>query len=163
MRYREFKLVESKVFLKEDARIDHAEDIVFWEGSKGAARALDSLLQLEKGGHTDVTIKWDGCIHPDSIVETNLGKIRIEDVIDKANEELEDISVLQFNFDTQTVEMLPVLNAVKKHGSKRWVQIELDNGDTLTLTEDHEVYTTNRGWVEAGNLTEDDNIKDINK
>lgn len=60
MRYREFKLVESKVFLKEDARIDHAEDIVFWEGSKGAARALDSLLQLEKGGHTDVTIKWDG-------------------------------------------------------------------------------------------------------
>tara|TARA_B110000971_G_C19970934_1_gene482542 strand:- start:32 stop:1471 length:1440 start_codon:yes stop_codon:yes gene_type:complete len=52
---------ESKVYLKEaEARIQHAEDIVFWEGSKGAARALESLRNLEKGKHTDVTIKWDG-------------------------------------------------------------------------------------------------------
>ena len=60
MRYREFKLVESKVHLKEGARIDHAEDIIFWEGSKGAIRALESLKQMEQGGHTDVTVKWDG-------------------------------------------------------------------------------------------------------
>ena len=60
MRYREFKLVESQVYLKEGARIDHAEDIVFWEGSRGAIRALESLKSLEKGKHTDVTIKWDG-------------------------------------------------------------------------------------------------------
>ena len=60
MRYREFKLVESKVLNEEGPRIDHAEDIVFWEGSKGAVRALDSLFNLEKGGHTNVTIKWDG-------------------------------------------------------------------------------------------------------
>lgn len=46
--------------LTEDARIQHAEDIIFWEGSKGAARAIESLRNLEKGGHTDVTIKWDG-------------------------------------------------------------------------------------------------------
>ena len=61
MRYREIKLVESKIQLNEaEARIQHAEDIVFWEGSKGAVRALDSLLNLEKGQHTNVTIKWDG-------------------------------------------------------------------------------------------------------
>lgn len=60
MRYRDIKLVESKRFLKEGARIDHAEDIVFWEGSRGAIRALESLKSLEQGKHTDVTIKWDG-------------------------------------------------------------------------------------------------------
>jgi hypothetical protein len=61
MRYREFRLVETKRIIKEaEARIQHAEDIVFWEGSKGAVRALDSLLNLEKGQHTNVTIKWDG-------------------------------------------------------------------------------------------------------
>ena len=61
MRYREFKLVENRVVVNEEGpRIDHAEDIVFWEGSKGAVRALDSLFNLEKGGHTSVTIKWDG-------------------------------------------------------------------------------------------------------
>jgi len=158
------KLVGESI-LKEGARIEHLEDLVFRElpPSKGANRALQSLIDLEKGGHRDVTVKWDGCVHPDSVVETNLGRIRIEDVIDKINDKLENISVLQFNFETQSVEMLPVLNAVKKHGFKRWVQIELDNGDTLTLTEDHEVYTTNRGWVEASKLTEDDDIKDIYK
>ena len=60
MRYSDIKLVESRVFLKEGARIDHAEDIVFWEGSRGAIRTLESLKSLEQGKHTDVTIKWDG-------------------------------------------------------------------------------------------------------
>ena len=63
MRYSDIKLVESKVHsvqLNEGARIDHAEDIVFWEGSRGAIRALESLKSLEQGKHTDVTLKWDG-------------------------------------------------------------------------------------------------------
>jgi hypothetical protein len=46
--------------MNEAARIQHAEDIVFWEGSKGVARALESLKSLEQGKHSDVTIKWDG-------------------------------------------------------------------------------------------------------
>ena len=49
-----------KNILQEGARIDHAEDIVFWEGSKGALRAVDALRNLDKGGHKEVTIKWDG-------------------------------------------------------------------------------------------------------
>jgi hypothetical protein len=59
MRFVEFKQPTQQP-LAEGARIQHAEDIVFWEGSKGAQRALQSLANLEKGGHTDVTVKWDG-------------------------------------------------------------------------------------------------------
>lgn len=54
------RLVGESVNLNEGARIDHAEDLVFWEGSRGAVRALESLRKLEDGGHADVTIKWDG-------------------------------------------------------------------------------------------------------
>jgi hypothetical protein len=54
------KPVNESIHLKEGARIDHAEDIIFWEGSKGAIRALESLKQMEQGGHTNVTVKWDG-------------------------------------------------------------------------------------------------------
>ena len=43
-----------------EARIQHAEDIVFWEGSAGAMRALEALKSLEGDSHRDVTIKWDG-------------------------------------------------------------------------------------------------------
>lgn len=46
--------------LMEGARIQHAEDVVFWEGSQGAIRALEGLKRLADGGHEDVTIKWDG-------------------------------------------------------------------------------------------------------
>ena len=59
MRFFEFKKL-TNIPLTEAARIQHAEDIVFWEGSKGANRALQSLINLEKGGHQNVTVKWDG-------------------------------------------------------------------------------------------------------
>ena len=62
MRYNDFKTSgKTAIALNEaEARIQHAEDVVFWEGSAGAVRALESLRKLEKGGHNDVTIKWDG-------------------------------------------------------------------------------------------------------
>ena len=54
------RLVGESVQLNEAARIQHAEDIIFWEGSAGAMRALEALRNLEGEGHKDVTIKWDG-------------------------------------------------------------------------------------------------------
>ena len=59
MRFYEF-VNNTKSMLTEGARIDHAEDIIFDEGAQGAIRAIESLKRLEQGGHTDVTIKWDG-------------------------------------------------------------------------------------------------------
>ena len=53
-------ITKSKVVMKEGARIDHLEDLIFFEGSAGAVRALESLKNLEKGGHENVTLKWDG-------------------------------------------------------------------------------------------------------
>jgi len=61
MRLREFFQPDYEVLLTEaEARIQHAEDLVFWEGSKGASRALNALKSLEGKGHQKVTIKWDG-------------------------------------------------------------------------------------------------------
>lgn len=51
---------EIQMLMEGEARIQHAEDIIFWEGSRGALRVLDSLKSLEQQGHKDVTIKWDG-------------------------------------------------------------------------------------------------------
>jgi hypothetical protein len=58
MKIREI-LGESRI-LAESARIQHAEDILFWEGSKGAVRAIQSLINMEKGGNKATTVKWDG-------------------------------------------------------------------------------------------------------
>lgn len=50
----------NEAYLAEAARIQHAEDLIFWEGSAGAMRALEALKSMEGEGHRDVTIKWDG-------------------------------------------------------------------------------------------------------
>jgi len=61
MRFYEFKNIPIKNSLLEAAaRIDHAEDLIFTEGSRGAIRAIESLSNLEDGQHESVTIKWDG-------------------------------------------------------------------------------------------------------
>lgn len=38
------------------------------------------------------------------------------------------------------------------------IQIELDNGKILKCTPDHKIYTSNRGYIEAKDLTEEDDI-----
>ena len=56
MRFFEFKQIVKEV----EARIQHAEDVVFWEGSAGAKRALTALSNMAKPGNKNTTIKWDG-------------------------------------------------------------------------------------------------------
>ena len=162
MRFFEFRNTTKTAINEAAARIQHAEDIVFWEGSQGAKRALQSLANLAKGGHKDVTVKWDGCVHPDSLIMTNNNLMRIEDAIDYINNG-NKLSVLQFDIKNNTLEMSLISNAIKKEGQKDWIEIELENGDTITLTEDHEVYTTNRGWIQAKDLNENDDVKHIVK
>ena len=41
------------------------------------------------------------------------------------------------------------------------VELEFENGKTITCTKDHEFFTTNRGWVKAGELTGDDDVKEV--
>jgi hypothetical protein len=55
MRYAEFKILKEA-----EARIQHAEDVIFWEGSAGAMRVLQSLRNMAKDDHKNVTLKWDG-------------------------------------------------------------------------------------------------------
>lgn len=52
-------IIENKNTLIEGARIQHAEDLIFWEGSLGALRAVNNLSGLTKSKES-LQIKWDG-------------------------------------------------------------------------------------------------------
>lgn len=43
-----------------EARIQHPEDMVYWEGSEGAQKAVNGLLELAENATSTTTIKWDG-------------------------------------------------------------------------------------------------------
>jgi len=161
MRFHEIQtaLTESQILAeaKVGREYQHLEDLVFVDGSQGAIKAADILDKLGTDS-SDVSIKWDGCIHPDLLLQTDKGKLRIEEVIDRYNND-EEFTVLAKNLKTNENCYTLVLNAVKKHGPKAWVEVTLDNDEVLRMTEDHEVYTTNRGWVEAKDLTNDDDVE----
>ena len=56
MRFLEFK----QPLREMEARIQHAEDLIFFQGSAGASRAIEALRSMTGDNHKAVTLKWDG-------------------------------------------------------------------------------------------------------
>lgn len=140
------------------ARIDHPEDLVLDYGAAGAKQALNALVSLASRPKT-VTIKMDGCVHPDTVLLTDIGEKKIYDIITDA----EQCNVLGHDFKTGEDIMTPAWNFKINSNNKAWVNIELENGQMLQVTEDHEIYVENIGWLEAKNLKPDMEIKEYKK
>ena len=45
--------------LNESSRIQHVEDLIFWDGSDGAIKSLESMKSLTDKDIEKLTIKWD--------------------------------------------------------------------------------------------------------
>lgn len=169
MKLFEIKEESPKWMIAESAKnqhIEHLEDLVFNKGFAGAHEALDyiesmrNMLSEGSGSTTKISVKWDGCMHPDTIIQTDKGELPIEEVIDRHNRG-EKFSVLAYDVELQQSLLTDVNFACKKNGKTPWIRIELENGDMMMLTENHRVYTNNRGWVEAGYLTDSDDINEL--
>ena len=97
----------------------------------------------------------DECVSGKTLIRTPSGDKKITDI------KVGDL-VLSYNTKTGEFENKKVLETFVNHpssNSSKMYRIELENGRTLELTGNHPVYTTNRGWVRAEELTEDDNLK----
>ena len=139
--------------------IDHLEENILTRGKQGVQEALN---QIEASinyfvGESDykISTKFDGCIHPNTMLVTETGNKPIIDIINSN----EPVLVLGYDESTQQdiwVEArLPRIN----NNNKDWVEIELEDGTSLKCTEDHKIFTVNRGWVEAKELTVEDDLK----
>jgi ribonucleoside-diphosphate reductase alpha chain len=64
--------------------------------------------------------------------------------------------VLSYNAELKTTEwdMLDAAELTKEKASI--IELTLDNGGVLKLTPDHKVFTENRGWIVAADLTDED-------
>ena len=132
----------------------HIEDELIINGAKAIPKIMASMVDLIKGlPTTDTQTKIDGCVHEDTVIMTNLGERTILD--------LEGVThVMGHDFDSNLDKMVVLTGENSLDGNKKWVEIVLEHG-SIKVTEDHEVYTTNRGWVEARELVPGDDIKQI--
>jgi DNA polymerase-3 subunit alpha len=130
------------------------------------AAKVDKLYLESKANPRDINYKHPlikqvleptyGCLHGDTIITTESGDFAIKDIVDK---QMIGINLPSLNEKTGEMEQDTIVAAVHT-GFKETLEIEVENGRSITLTTDHRVYTT-RGWVEAGNLTIEDEILGI--
>jgi ribonucleoside-triphosphate reductase len=64
--------------------------------------------------------------------------------------------VLSYNTELKQLEWDMLDAAALTREKASIIELTLDSGETLKLTPDHKVFTENRGWVEAAQLTEED-------
>lgn len=101
----------------------------------------------------------DECIRRGQFIMTDTGYKKIEDVNTGDN-------VLSYNIDKNVNEFKPVLkkhkNLIKSNSYDHFLKITLENGHTIEVTPNHKIYTSNRGYVRADELTHLDDLV-INK
>jgi ribonucleoside-diphosphate reductase alpha chain len=93
------------------------------------------------------------CVTGDTLVSTPNGNITMKELV-----ESKENQVLSYNTELSRIEIQEVTYKALTRENADIIEIELDDGKTLKLTPDHKVYTSNRGYVEAINLKEYDDI-----
>ena len=100
------------------------------------------------------------CFDYDTMITTDWGKLAIGSIVTNKL----PVNVLSYNETTNTVELKPVVNWFENTIAEKMIEltIEADNGEikTIKCTPNHRFYTKNRGWIEAQDLTEDDDLTD---
>lgn len=124
----------------------------------GAYNCSYVVVDDPKAFDESMVILMNGCFHPNTEIMTEHGKMKITDI----NPE---ISVLSYDIEQDLFEYIkPEWVVPTPHSAeKEKLELTFEDGTTIKCTEDHEFYTSNRGWVKAKDLTEDDDIRNYNE
>ena len=97
-----------------------------------------------------------GCFHPDTLVLTKFGDKKISEIT------LDDL-ILSFDEENETFNWANPQYAGPTNSKKKdKMELCFDNGKIIKCTSDHKFLTINRGWVEAKDLNDFDDIKSFN-
>jgi len=100
-----------------------------------------------------ITEKVHGCLHKDTLITLANGeKVPISQI-------KRGYSILSFDEKTKTFIPSKVKHVIKRDNTKKikWMELDID-GNIICCTVNHKFLTSNRGWIEAQNLTETDDI-----
>lgn len=100
------------------------------------------------------TVSTNPCLTGDSKIMTSNGEITIKEIFENFNNE--KYEVLTYNENTKQLEYNEVGDALLTKRNANIIELELEDGELLRLTPEHKVFTENRGWIEAAQLTGDD-------
>lgn len=133
-------------------------------GERGIFSRAASKKQAEKFGRRDPDHDFGTnpcCLVGSSEITTReYGKTTLKTVVELFGEN-KQIHVLAFNIETEDVEWVPVRAAQMTRPNAELVELEIETEHgtkIIRCTPDHPVFTKNRGYVRADELTEEDDL-----
>ena len=110
---------------------------------------------FEEGEPVVATEKVDGCFRADQEVmlpngeQMPISEVKVGDMV--------------LSYDEESGKFVPgkVEDVLVKCPDKEWIRLDFDNDKEIICTSDHLFLTKNRSWVEAKNLTEEDELVEL--
>jgi ribonucleoside-diphosphate reductase alpha chain len=91
-----------------------------------------------------------------TIAEGGVYQIPLKQLVELYETSMLPPMLLSYNTELKQLEWDMLDNAALTREKASIIELTLDTGETLKLTPDHKVFTENRGWVEAAQLTDED-------
>jgi len=101
----------------------------------------------------DQDIGTNPCLTGDMLISTESGNISIKELVES---EFDLPKVYTYNEASKQVELKKIKDKLLTKKNANIIKLELEDGSEIKLTPDHKVYTENRGWIEAAQLTNKD-------
>ena len=95
------------------------------------------------------------CLSGDTLLHTEKGYERIEDLVGTEGK------IYSYDTETKKTVLADYINCRQTFASAEIYRIEFEDGSVLECTFDHPILTSNRGFVKACELTEDDDVVTI--
>lgn len=95
------------------------------------------------------------CFHPDTWVETELGRKQIKDIVAR----YPDIRVWSFNFETGKPELKKLINRSERNTEEDLIHIEYEGG-SISVTANHKIWSnTRKAYVRADEIEEGEDLE----
>lgn len=134
-----------------------------WESGDPGVQYIDNVRKYSNSDYLGYPVISTNacCLIGDTKISTDKGNLPIKEIVDrfKSGEKFE---AKCFNIDKQEVEYKEVEDGFLSGENEEVItlEIETESGQMreITCTPDHLFYTSNRGYVKAGELTEEDEL-----
>jgi len=102
------------------------------------------------------------CLTGDTVIEIqyegSTTQMNIADFTERWTTGFYGKDVLAKSWDGNQVVWKNITNAMLTKETDDLIEIETESGQVIRCTQDHKIFTTNRGWVEAQDLEETDDL-----
>ena len=148
------------VFFGDRKEYGKTHTICTWQSLESLSkRSKEQELEIDISDFFEgvVCVIVDECFHPDALVLTSLGYLKISDI--RAGDTVINYSEVAGVFKEDIVEYIH--KNLTKSSTEKMYDLEFDNGKNIKVTGNHK-FLTQRGWIRADQLNNEDDITSIN-